>query len=293
MAKPPTIIGKYNIEKVWTDETKGLSKELIFYRYQSLTKANDLSKICVAISEINGLQDHHESIYLRDESHDMEYWIELANAVTPIDCYIEIFLKRMLIGEISRCAIKTRSADEISFIIKVIRIEFGGHYYALDLLKLVELAKRYKENGVKMFKKYPLFAHDYFNRAAKCIISLQPFDTLKDREIGLVGANPEALRDLLENIQMNIAACLIKEKRYDEALHVLEFAERPDNVPEKAIYRRSNALFLAGKLDEAKKTMERLNYAENKECAALYEKIVDKWKQSNENYRKMVKNMFS
>lgn len=286
------IVGKYPIKKLWTDERKCLRKELISYRYQSLTKANDLSKICVAISDINGLDESYRTIYLRNESQNMEYWIEMANATTPIDCYIEVFLKQMVIGETSRCTITTKSGAKISFVLKVIRIEFGSYFYVQDLVKMVALAQRYKVNGVKMFKQYPLFAQDYFNRAAKCLISLQPFDKLKEREAALSEEDTDRLRDLMENIWMNIAACLIKQQRYEEAIHVLEFAERPDNVPEKAIYRRASALFLWGKLDEAKKTMERLNYRENKECLALYEKIVDKWKQSNANYNQIVKNMF-
>lgn len=48
-----------------------------------------------------------------------------------------------------------------------------------------------------------------------------------------------------------------------------------------------------GKLDEAKDTIERINYKENKECLQLHINITDKLKQSNQNYRKMIQNMFA
>lgn len=289
----PSIIGEYPIEKLWTDEKKGLRKGLIAFKYQSVTKANDLSKCLVIITEVNNLKDEHDTNYLRDGQNDNEYWIQITNALTPIDCYVEVFLKRMLIGEKSRCTITTKLGDSIEFVIRLVRIEFGGYMYSKDLKAIVSLAHHYKENGVKMFKRYPLFAHDYFNKAAKILISCEPFETLAERESGMAEADPVKLRELLETILMNISACLVKQGRYDEATHVMEFAERSENVTEKAIYRRANALYLCGKLEEAKNTIERINYKENKDCFNLHTNIVKKLNESNQIYKNMVKNMFA
>lgn len=287
----PTITGNYPIEKEWCDEKKGLRKELVAFKFQSVTKANDLSKCCVAITDLNGLKDQHASKYLRDERRNQDLWITINDAVLPIDCYIELFLKRMLIGETSRCSIKTKSGDYISFVIKLIRVEFGGYYYSKSLAETVTLVQHYKENGVKMYKDYPLFAQDYFNKAAKLLISCEPFETLKERESN--EANPQELRVLLEAILSNICQCLIKQERYDEAAHVTEFADRTDGVPEKAIYRRANALYFLGKLEDAKQTIERINYKDKKECLLLHTNIVEKLKHADSNYRKMIKNMFA
>lgn len=287
------IVGKYPIEKEWVDESKGQHKELISFKFQSTTKANDLSKCCVAITELNGLKDHHASEYLRDEHRNLDYWITLSNATTPIDCYVEVFLKRMLIGETSRCSIKTKSGDFISFILRLIRVEFGGYLYGKNLTEIITIAQHYKEMGVKMFKDYPLFAHDYFNKAAKLLISCEPFETLAERQKGMTEADPVKLREILETILSNISLCLIKQQRYDEAAHVMEFADRPNNVSDKQIYRRAIALYHLGKLDDAKQTIERINYKDKKECLLLHNNIVEKLKESNQNYRKMVKNMFA
>lgn len=287
------ITGHYPIEKLWTDDKKGLKKELISFRYQSVTKANDLSKCLVSITEIKNLFDEHDTKYLRDVNAANEYWITITEALSPIDCYVEFFLKRMMIGETSRCSIITKAGVIISFVIRLHHIEFGGYMFAKDLHTVITLAQRYKENGVKMFKKYPLFAHEYFNKAAKILISCEPFETLAERESGWTEADPVTLRELLENILMNISACLIKQERYDEAAHVMEFADRPDNVSDKAIYRRANALYYLGKLDDARQTIERINYKNNKECLNLHVNISKKLAQSDQRYCSMVKNMFS
>lgn len=287
------ITGHYPIEKLWTDDKKGLKKELVSFQYQSMTKANDLSKCLVSITEIKNLCDEHDTKYLRDVNAANEYWISITKALTPIDCYVELFLKRMMMGETSRCSITTKTGVIISFVIHLIRIEFGGYMYAKDFHTVLTLAQRYKENGVKMFKRYPLFAHDYFNKAAKVLISCEPFETLAEREIGMTEADPVKLRELLENILMNISACLIKQERYDEAAYVMEFADRPENVSDKAIYRRANALYYWGKLDDARQTIERINYKDNKECLNLYVNISKKLAQSDQTYRSMVKKMFN
>lgn len=290
----PKIVGHYPIEKRWCDDAKGLCKVVISYKFQSTTKANDFSKCCVAITELNGLKDHHASEYLRAEHRHLDYWITLSNAVTPIDCYVEVFLKRMLIGEMSQCSIKTKSGDLITFAMRLIRIEFDGYLYGKQLADIVAYAQHYRENGVKMFKDYPLFAHEYFNKAAKLLISCEPFETLAERDTEAKDvADPVKLRELLETILSNISLCLIKQQRYDEAAHVMEFADRPENVTEKQIYCRANALYHLGKLDDARHTIERINYKEKKECLLLHNSIVEKLKASDQNYRKMIKNMFA
>lgn len=285
-----TTVYPFLVEK-WEDADRGLLKEIINYKFLSLTKATEISKCCVSITGVTGLKDHHESAHLCS-GDKFEYWVTLGEALTPIDCYIDVFLKQMLVGETSNCSIRTKSGDTITFLIKVMKIEFGGYVFELHYDKIVILAQKYKENGVKMFKKYPIFAQEYFNRAAKLLISLMPFDTVEKRDPDKDKFDAFEVQTLLENLYMNIAACLIKHSRYEDALHVLQFTERIENVPEKALYRRAMAHFKYGQLDDAKKIIERTNYKENKECLALYNDVLVKWKASNQNYSKIVKKMF-
>lgn len=282
------------IDHEWTDEQKGLHKVFISYKYQPVQKPNELSKCCVTITDIVGLNDHHESAHLRAADRTpTEHWITMMSAVTPIDCYIEQFLKQMVSGETSRCTIQTKSAACIEFTVRLMRCELGGHMHTKSANELLQLAQRYRVNGVAMFSKYPRFAQNYFGWAAKLLISCRPFDTLGERADKLGETNAEQFESLLRTVQSNLAACLIKEQRYEDAVHVLSFAERTDHdVPDKAIYRRANALYRLGRLDDAKDTIERINYKENQECLALYRNIAEKLSRSNESYRNMVKNMF-
>lgn len=282
----------YPIQSEWVDENKGLRKELVSFDSQLILKANDLSKCFLTIHSVDGLEENHDSKYLRDGNTGIEFSLTLLDAVTPIDCYIEIFLKRMVTGEQSRCYIKTKMGNSIEFTMQLLRVEFGGYLHDLTPIKTLQLAQKYKENGVEMFKKYPLFAHNYFNQAAKLLISYQPYNTLRERFEALDDSNVQQFQTLLETIQSNVAACLIRQQRYDDAVYVLNFTEQSTNVPDKAIYRRANALYLLGKLDEAKETIERINYKNNKECSTLYNNISSKLQKSNEKYRNIVKNMF-
>lgn len=274
----------------WEDPSKGLQKQIIDYKFTTLTKPTELSKCCVTICGIDGLQDHHESMHLNSDK--FEHWITLGEALTPIDCYIDVFLKEMLVGETSLCSIQTKSGACIKFQLKIIKIDLGGYYFELSFKRCVAISQKYKENGVIMFKKYPIFAQQYFNLAAKLLISLLPFDTLEERDPDKEKFNPQDLQAMLENIQTNIAACLIKQERYEDALHVLEFTNRAENVPEKALYRRALAHFQYGQFEDAKKIIERTNLKENKECMALYKDVMVQWKASNQQYSNMVKKMF-
>jgi hypothetical protein len=43
---------------------------------------------------------------------------------------------------------------------------------------------------------------------------------------------------------------------------------------------------------EAKDTLERIDYKGNKDCVALHAKIVNEWKKDTDTYNSMVKKMF-
>lgn len=282
----------YPIQLEWIDENKGLRKDLLSFESPLPLKANDLSKCFLTIHSVNGLEEEHNSKYLRDGNTGTEFSLTMLDAVTPIDCYVELFLKRMVTGERSRCYITTKTGKSIEFTMHLLRVEFGGYMHDLTPNKTLQLAQKYKESGVEMFKKYPLFAHNYFNQAAKLLISYQPYNTLRERFESLDDSQAQQFQKLLETIQSNAAACLIRQQRYDDAVYVLNFTEQGGDVPNKAIYRRANALYLLGKLDEAKETIERINYKDNQECSTLYNNISSKLQKSNEKYRSMVKNMF-
>ena len=285
-------VNKHLVDKVWTDEAKGLRKELISFRYNSIVKASELSKCCVEILDVqNPNPEKYKKNYLLMIGE--EFWVKIGHAVTPIDCYVEEFLKQMLINETSKCFITTKSSGTIEFTMRLKEIQFEGYFFEQSASKMYELAKLYKENGVKMFKDYPLFAHNYFNLAAKCLLSFNPFTDIQDVLEDGCKIKKEDFEELLQNIYLNIAACLLKQQRYDDILHVLKFAMDQTEPSEKAVYRLALAYFHLNQFENAKNTIERINYKNNKDLVQLMANVAKYWKADNDKYSNMVKKMFS
>uniref|UniRef100_A0A182J980 Bride of doubletime-like TPR domain-containing protein n=1 Tax=Anopheles atroparvus TaxID=41427 RepID=A0A182J980_ANOAO len=196
----------------------------------------------------------------------------------------------MLTNEESKCSIRTK-ANEVTFIMKLLRIEGQKYYYEQDVQDMLDLVKRYKENGVKMFPKYPLFAHAYFSRAAKCLLSWAPIEEL---DLPAEGTwTKEGLRSLLETLYLNIAACLIKENRYDEVLYVLRYTNEQESPSVKATYRKALAQYKLKQFAKATTTLQKIDYASSKECAALHKQIIHARQQDDSKYNAMIKNMFA
>lgn len=284
---------KHLINKIWTDDAKGLHKELVSFHFCSIVKPSELSKCLVEIIEVHDLdRQKHATHYFTEENIGKEFWIEIGHSLTPVDCYVEEFLRQMFTNEMSKCTIATKSGTEISFTMLLKRIEFGGYYSEQSAGKMFYLAKLYKDNGVKMFKDYPLFAHNYFNLAAKCLLSFNPFDDILD-VLTDSKLKRKDFEDLLQLIYLNIAACLLKQKRYDDILHVLSYIIEQGEPSEKAVYRLATAYFHLQQFENAKVTIERINYKNNKDLVQLMAKVQDSWKVDHAKTRDMVKKMFT
>lgn len=287
-------VNKHLIDKVWEDETKGLRKELVSFRYCSVDKASELSKCLVIITDVQNLNpEEQKTKYLAEENIGKEQWIEIGHALTPIDCYVEEFLKQMFTNDTSICSITTKSSGVIMFTLQLNKIEFDGYYCEQSATKMYELAKLYKENGVIMFKDYPQFAHNYFNLAAKCLLSFNPFTDIQDALEDGCDLIQKNFEDLLENIYLNIAACLLKQQRYDDILHVLKFTLNQTEPSEKAVYRLALAYFHLKQFENAKNTIERIDYKNNKDLVRLLANVSKFWKADNDKYSNMVKKMFT
>jgi hypothetical protein len=280
-------VNKHLVDKVWENKEKGLRKEVINFRYCSVVKASELSKCLVDIIDTQNLDSgKNKSNYLSEETIGNEFWIEIGHAVTPIDCYVEEFLKQMFTNETSKCLITTKSSGTITFTMRLKRIEFGGYYCEQRPEKMFELAKVYKENGVKMFKDYPMFAHNYFSLAAKCLIS---FNDDIEGSLSESDLTQKDFEELLQNVYLNIAACLIKQH---DTLHVLKYSVNQEAPSEKAVYRLALAYFHLKQFENAKSTIEKIDYKGHKELVQLMAKIHEFWKVDHDEYSNMVKKMF-
>lgn len=284
-------VDKHLIDNVWEDKTKGLRKELLDFQFTTIVKASELSKCLVEVLEIQNFNsESHKSNYLSADTIEKEFWIEIGHGLTPIDCYIEIFLQQMLTNETSKCTIATKSSGDISFTLRLKQIEFGGYYCEQSSTEMFELAKLYKDNGVKIFKSFPLFAQNYFNLAAKCLLPFNPSDDINACDSDL---KKEEFEELLQNVYLNIAACLLKQQRYEDTVHVLKYTVSQENPSEKSIYRLAQAFFHLKQYTNAKNTIERTNFKNNKELAQLMTKIDEHLKVDHDEYSNMVKKMFA
>lgn len=280
-------INKHLIDQVWEDEKKGLRKEVVHFRYASIIKANELSKCFIDIFDIHNL-NNHTSNYLKEQN---EICIEIGHAITPVDCYVEEFLKEMLINETSKCYIKTKSSEDICFTIRLKEIEIGKYYHELNPSQMFEQAKLYKENGVKMFKEYHLFAHNYFNLAAKCLLSFNTQNVEYDELLKGSSLTKSDFDELLLNIYLNIGACLIKQERYDQIPPILEFVKFQEKPSEKGVYRLATAYFHTRNYEEAEKLIKKINFKGNKDLVVLLGKIQDCRKTENDRLSVMAKKM--
>lgn len=291
MALEPKANQQLFVKNPWVDMSKGLRKEIINSQYSNVVQPNEFSKCFVDILSIENLHsEKHKTNYLLAENIGKEITIEIGHAVTPIDCYVELFLKQMFLNETSKCSIATKSSGTIEIIMRLKKIEFGGYYFEQPENRMYDLAKLYKENGVKMFKEFPLFAHNYFNLAAKCLLSVS---TLHDSETTLNNfPNRKDFEVLLHNIYLNIAACLNQQQRYEDTIHVLKFCISQDEPSEKTIYRLALAHFNLKQFEDAKSTIERINYKNNKELVLLMTKVQDSLRDDRHQYSNMIKKMF-
>lgn len=281
--------GTLVLPPVYEDRTKGLRKERLSFRFTSAEKPAELSRCLVAIGAVEGI-GARETNYLAVGATE-ERWITIGTAITPVDCYVELLLQQMLTNEESKCTISNRQGTDITFTMKLIRIEGQKYYYELTVAESLALAKQYKENGVHMFSKYPLFAHTYFNQAAKCLLSWSPIEQLDPAIEGV--ETVKEMQSLLETLYLNIAACLIKQNRFEEVLHVLRYTDQQETPSAKATYRKALAQFKIKQFTEALTTLERIDYGSSKECIALHRQIIQTRQQEDSKYNSMVKKMFA
>lgn len=274
----------------WQLERKGLHKKVLAHDFTKLEKPHAVAKVIICVEKVENLNGR-ESIYLCEDKLNKSQCMEMGSALSPVDYYLEMLVQQMVIGEKALCTIKTKEAgNEIRITLSLREIQESKPIHKLSVPEMYHLALKYKENGVKMFKTYPVFAHEYFARAAKCLISFKEFEGLTKKRDGMAGKD---LYELFVQIQTNLAACLLNAKRYEDVIYQTNFVDKQNSPSEKSVYRRAMAYYHLSEFDLAQKTIEKIpNYEEKKEFNNLYHKVVECRKTSNANYKGMVKKMF-
>lgn len=282
-------IGQRIVRKIWRAPNKGLAKINLGLEFASMAKATLLSTVTFEISSIEN-DDGLESVILAAPPGKQEH--KIGTGETPIDLYIEVFLAKMLIGEHSRCYIARKFTQKlISFDIKLRGIQGRRHFHNLDPKGLYEVAGQYKEQGVRMFKKYPEFSHMYFSRAYKLLSSHQCYTCIPIYTVEENGVSGEDFGALLDTVRYNIAACLLLERRYEDLVGVLNMEQ--DLRSEKAMYRKAQALYYLECYDEALLCFKQLkNWQANPAIVNLSKQIKEAQAKQNANFTKICQKMF-
>lgn len=262
-----------------------------------MARATELSTVTVELDRIENLAAEVDSKLLAEGPRTVEH--EMGTATTPVDCYLEVIFKNMLIGEHSHCFVERKSGKVISFTVRMKGMTGRRHIHQLTLPELVGQAKRYKETAVETFKKYPRLAHDYFARAHKLITSWGQKD-LAAWTMEADGVDGPEVQQLLRTIGHNISACLLLEKRYEETVMLLDGMMSGEHggetekeaLFEKAMFRKAKALYELKRFQEAVNCLEKLDYQSNPTLSAMHKTAQEQVRKENADYSSMVKKMF-
>ncbi|XP_017956222.2 uncharacterized protein LOC108651197 [Drosophila navojoa] len=278
------------VDKEWSDVARGLQKKVLSLEFQRVEKPLLVSTVSFTVKKPCPNLGSRPSKYLAS-NEPQQYTLEMGNADSPIDCYIEILLQQFVIGETSACSITTKTGERLEFELKLDRILSNKQIDKLSAVEMYNLALKYKEKGVAMYKAYPKFACDYFSRAAKLLITYKPFDKLDKQKNGIPGNEMELL---FVQIQTNLAACMLLEKRYEHVIYHTEFVDTQEQPSEKSIYRRALAFYYLKEFEKAQNLIERVpQYEDKREFTKLRDNIATSWKSSNANYKQLVQRMFT
>ncbi|KAM7361834.1 bride of doubletime [Cochliomyia hominivorax] len=274
----------------WQIERKGLHKKVLALDFTKVEKPHQVAQVVINVKKIENFKDR-ESQWLQQDTLNADQIMEMGSALSPVDYYLELLVQQMMLGETAECTIKTKQpGEDIKIVLTLQEIKSSKGIQQLTVPEMYNLALKYKENGVKIFKIYPIFAHEYFAKAAKCMISYKNFEGLTKKRDGMAGKD---MQELFTQIQTNLAACLLNEKRYDDVIYQTNFVDKMNNPSEKSIYRRAMAYYYMHEFDLAQKTIEKVpNFKDKKEFANLYQRVSDGWKNSNVQYKGMVQKMF-
>ncbi|XP_052857800.1 uncharacterized protein LOC128265657 [Drosophila gunungcola] len=278
----------------WEDKSRGLAKKVLDVQFTEMEKPTTVSTVEFSVNNKCANLGGRPSKYLSsDESskYPQLHSLEMGTSLTAVDCYVELLLQQLVPGETAACSITSKTGEIIEFELKLERIVKNTQVEKLDAAQIYKVALRLKESGVATFKTFPKFAFDYFVRAAKLLITYKPFNQLTKKTNGINGQEVETL---FIQIQTNLAACLLQEKRYEHVIYHTQFVETEEGPSEKGIYRRALAYYHLKEFAKAQATIERLpNYEEKREFSKLRDNIAASWKDSNAHYKEVVQRMFS
>lgn len=274
----------------WPDKSNiSLKKTILKAGTTNGLEVNETATCFVDITN-ETTENSTESTYLSKEIGQESKTILLGRAIDPIDWCIETFILTMVKNETCRCTVQAGTL-KFAFVITLKDVKPGKYYFEHTLSEMYELAQLYKENGVKCFKSNPWLAHEYFNKAAKCLLTFLPYSDFESQSNDL-NIPPKDVQMLFETISGNLSACFLKENRHSDVIEVLSFVNDQLEPTEKHVYRLATSYINTKQFEKAKLLLEKNDYKKIKSLAQLYSQLQECWKSENDKYASMVRKMF-
>ena len=283
-------------EEEWESPDKAILKKIIKYG-SGISSPNTRSHCKIIIQDISNLLDPTQDQELKVVEGDvLDYIIGEYDSV--FTDFIDKSLESMKEGEkaeIEQTNLPENGfADELFprptlFNLELVTFERSKEYYELAQTEKLNIVKHSKERGSSLYKLNKIDrAFKRFSYAYKCLIAM---GKESDIEPDLISEE----RDMKCVCCMNMAACFVKNKRWNNVVtHCTNGLKiSPNNV--KGLFRRAQAYYSLGEIRNAKEDLNKARELEpdNTAVKQLLKQVIDQEKKEDETLAKAMKKAFT
>ncbi|XP_015185367.1 PREDICTED: 70 kDa peptidyl-prolyl isomerase-like [Polistes dominula] len=285
------------MDNIWESRDKTVRKEIL-KKGICLKKPTERCECQIVIEDINvsGMNITDLKNQLHTEIlDDIEKTITIGDANSEIDRKIERGIQYMMVEEKSlfTICISDLSTKESIIVTFTLMLKYFKAFKAIwnwTPEEKYEIALKYKEIGVKLFKQTRHIDAFYkFSQACKILITLEPIADLElDKSLE---NNINALRITLYN---NLAGCQILNHNYEYVIELCNKILDKDKNNVKAFYRRGVAYGKLTNIENAVSDLKKVITLEPHNAAAKEQFLIynEKLQEANQKCKDMVKRMF-
>lgn len=262
-------------------------------------KATEGAQCRIIVEDIEcdyfSIKDINKKVHSKIFDGPSEKTYVIGEADNEIDRQFERALQMMLVSEKSNIVIKLVlegwvTPTVIQAWITMKHIEHHEPIWEWTPKKKCEVALRYKETGVKLFKEERWIDAFYrFSKACKILITLEPIPDLElDKTLE---SNINSLRLQLYS---NIAACHLRRKNYEHAVTLCTKVLDKESNNVKVLYQRGVAYGSLGDIERAQVDLRDALKLEphNPVIKEKYLVIRQRCQEANQRFDNMVRRMF-
>ncbi|XP_020294840.1 peptidyl-prolyl cis-trans isomerase FKBP62-like [Pseudomyrmex gracilis] len=288
--------------QLWESSDKSVKKNVLKPGVFS-KKPTECSTCNITIQKINvtgiSKNDLKDKYYTEILDSECEKVLIIGEASAEIDKQIERAIQMMNIFEKSRITIIMKQSEDsnksvtVEFEVTLTQCERQKSIWEWSAEEKYNLALKYKEQGVKLFKDSRIVdAFHKFSRGCKILITMEP---IPDPDLDLNKQLESDINDLRLALYNNMATCQLSQKNYDHTVTLCSKILDKDKNNVKALYRRGVAY---GSMKDNEKAVADLKVALTlepnnqtvKEHFIIYNgKLQESIQKSNDMVRRMFK----